>query len=920
MNLVERPPLRGREHIMAGISSSIGLVSGIDSGSLIEQLVQLERRPIRTLESRIAQTAQVQLAFTELGTRLNTLKSSAASLRKPTTFEQNSVNTSGADTLTATAAVGTAAGTYDFSVARLVSAQQLVSSGFADADETRVGAGTISVELGDSRLDRSPQLDELRGGEGVDRGIIELTDRAGGTTRIDLGDAITLDDVVSRINAASGARFSAAVEDNQLVLADRSGGTGRLLVRDVVGTSAQDFGIVADIAASTVTGDDLTDFGRNTPLSLLRDGQGIANGSGDGLTVTTRNGTSFDVDFEDADSLGDLIDRFNDASGGAATMAITGRSVRITDNTNSPAFPFPATDLVVTGRGGTSAAAEQLGLDGSSASGVLRGQPLVAGVDSYLLSTLNGGVGITLGTVRVTDSSGSSANVDLSGAADVRDVLNAFNNSGLDVRAQLNDAGNGIDLIETEGGSLTVADISGTGAAQLGLTGTFADGAARGENLQRAWFQSDTKLADLNIGRGVRSGVVSIGDSNGNIADFDFSGGGFDTVADVLAELNNGASGVAITARINDTGDGLVIEDDNGGTLVITDKSGAFATDLRIAGTHDSGVADGSFEVDVEVDATDTLEDVSTKLNALGLPVRSDIISTGSGATPYRLSVLGRESGAAAGFTFDARLGDDGAAMTTDALSRARDAVLFLGGETSARPLMITSGSNSVSNVVPGLSLELTQTGGPTRVTVASDESGLIDEVGTMVESFNALRDSIDEATDFDPETSRRGLLLGEPVVTRIEADLYRAINSVIDSGNPKHRILADVGIGVAEGAKLEFDPEAFRAALADDAEAVKRLFSTVDGGFGQRLQEMIESATDPADGRLKRVDDTLKERTSDMEDQIATIEVRVTAKEQRLAKQFLDMELALSKLNFQQQQLSAIPSFNVQPAAASGG
>ena len=920
MNPVGRPHYARSPHprrtIMAGISSSIGLVSGIDSGSLIEQLVQLERRPIQTLETRIAKTAQVQLAYTQLGTRLNTLKSSATALRKPTTFDQNTVNVSGADTLTATAGVGTAAGSYDFSVARLVSAQQLISSGFADADTARVGAGTIDVELGDSRLDRAATLDELRDGEGIDRGVIELTDRAGGSARIDLGDAITLDDVVDRINAASGVRFSASVEDSQLVLTDRSGGTGRLIVRDVAGTAAADLGIVADASVNGVTGDNLAGFDRGTSLASLRDGKGIAAGAGDGLSVTTRNGTSFDVDFGGAETIGDLIDLFNDAAGGAATMNISGRGLAVTDNTSPPLLS--TTSLTITGLGG-SAAADQLGLAGSDTGGSLTGDGLLAGVDSYLLSSLNGGSGLALGQIAVTDSLGGSATIDLRNAIDVRDVLDRFNASGLNVRAQLNDAGNGIDLVELDGGSLTLSDASGTGAADLGIAGTFAEGVARGANLQRAWFGGDTKLEDLNIGRGVRSGVMSVRDSTGATAEFDFSGDGFETVADVLAELNKADSGVAITARINDTGDGLLIEDTGGGTLVIEDKSGAFATDLRLAGTHDAGVADGSYEVRVEIDATDTLEDVREKVNDLALPVRSDIISTGSGATPYRLSVLGREAGAMAGFTFDARLGDNGAAMTTDALSRARDAVVFLGGATSARPLMITSGSNSVQNVVPGLSLELTQVGGPTRVTVATDESGVVEEIEKMVESFNALRDGIDEATDFDAETKRRGLLLGEPTVTRIETDLYRVMNATVDSGNPQYRILADVGVTMTEGAKLEFDAEAFRAALADDAESVKRLFSSVDGGFGKRLQEMIESATDPADGRLKRVDDTLKEKTSDYEKQIATIEVRVEAKQQRLAKQFLDMELALSKLNFQQQQLASIPTLNYQPVERAG-
>src|SRR5690606_28136912 len=97
----------------------------------------------------------------------------------------------------------TAEGSYTFRVARLVQSQQVVSGGFRTADTSPVGAGTITFELGNGRLEDPASLDSLNGGKGIRRGVIEIVDRYRRMAQIDLSDAVTLDDVAATINAAS---------------------------------------------------------------------------------------------------------------------------------------------------------------------------------------------------------------------------------------------------------------------------------------------------------------------------------------------------------------------------------------------------------------------------------------------------------------------------------------------------------------------------------------------------------------------------------------------------------------------------------------------------------------------------------------------------------------------------------------------
>ncbi len=89
------------------------------------------------------------------------------------------------------------------------------------------------------------------------------------------------------------------------------------------------------------------------------------------------------------------------------------------------------------------------------------------------VSDLNDGEGVDLGKIKVTDRSGQSAEIDVSQAETVQDILDAINlNTQVDVRAEINSVGTSINLIDTSGGvgQLAVEEVDGgTTAADLGL-------------------------------------------------------------------------------------------------------------------------------------------------------------------------------------------------------------------------------------------------------------------------------------------------------------------------------------------------------------------------------------------------------------------------------------------------------------------
>src|SRR5262249_15483211 len=162
---------------------------------------------------------------------------------------------------------------------------------------------------------------------------------------------------------------------------------------------------------------------------------------------------------------------------------------------------------------------------------------------------------------------------------------------------------------------------------------------------------------------------------------------------------------------INDTGDGLLLVDGGAGTGVFQVQdlnAGRTARDLNIVGAAPSGTPNtinGSFEKSVTIKANSTLQDVATAINAAALGGTANVFSDGSAVNPYKLSLLSRTNGEAGRMTVDTDI--DGLSFSTTAA--AQDAVLLYGsGSGGTDPTVITSSQNTITKVVPGLTLQLT--------------------------------------------------------------------------------------------------------------------------------------------------------------------------------------------------------------------
>jgi flagellar hook-associated protein 2 len=170
------------------------------------------------------------------------------------------------------------------------------------------------------------------------------------------------------------------------------------------------------------------------------------------------------------------IEQASGTSGGNSRLSVRvndkGTGIAVVDNTGGVG------NLIIRGTDGDNTALSlgietvALGVAATSVQGTNLQRQYVS--DATLLANLNDGKGVGTGTIRLTDATGTTANVTIgSNLRTVEDMIKQLNTSGLAITASLNSQGDGIVLTSTSAstGKIKVEDTSGLVAKNLNLAG-----------------------------------------------------------------------------------------------------------------------------------------------------------------------------------------------------------------------------------------------------------------------------------------------------------------------------------------------------------------------------------------------------------------------------------------------------------------
>ena len=147
MELPGAKPPKIKKGVIMSISVG-GLISGLDTNSIIDQLLALQQKPIVKLQQ---QEADYQVELSVYGIMqgvLDSLKSAMEGLDSVSDLTSFSATSGDTDLFSVSADENATAGSYDVTVQNLAKVHKLTSEAFTETEA--VGGGTIHLRLGDA--------------------------------------------------------------------------------------------------------------------------------------------------------------------------------------------------------------------------------------------------------------------------------------------------------------------------------------------------------------------------------------------------------------------------------------------------------------------------------------------------------------------------------------------------------------------------------------------------------------------------------------------------------------------------------------------------------------------------------------------------------------------------------------------------
>ena len=785
---------------MPGTSAIGGLVSGLDTSNLIEQLVGVSRKRVDLVVTNQTKQSDKLAAFQGLNTQLTAFLAKADVLRESDTFDVFKTSTSTTSTTftadelvtvsaTEEASPGTHTVTYTAG-SQLAQARQLSSASFSSKStglnltgEFLINGQTISIVTSDSLADIASTINTANSG----------TDATGVTASL----------------------ISVSDTDNRMILTSDNTGKDQFVILD----------------ASISTGGD---------ANILQ-----TLGYTDGTTTIknpTSDGAKSEAFSSSTSAIGSLLGLSSPQS--SSTVQINGNNITIDLATNS------LTDIATT----ISA------VDGVTASVV---STTTEGVTTYQLD-ISGTINFTdsnniLEAVGVLEGgqstvaevhTASADNYNLSNA--VIDSTTKFNNiyTGL-ISSAANTltaggnivAGSTFGAINTTGGPGN--DI--TNLDTISISGTKQDGTAVGAYNFTITDKATTTVQDLltNIETNfdLTTGSVVI-DSAGKIQINDnYSGDSQLSIAFVesaglldfgtYAADNNVANGDKIFLTGTDSTGSAVT-----GTFTITDTNVDTIDGLltQIETVFGLGASSATVDSNGQIIITDD----SAGDSQLSVTIQTDNAGGGTldfGTVDITTEGYGMESTAGQ----DVKVVIDGVAVTRS--SNSIDDVIS--GVTLDIARVDTSDFSTVN------------------ITISRDTDSIKGKVNEFTDSYNEIMENVNQHFAYNEETKKAGVLSGESTLRTIKSIIQNTISNAIPLLPADSNSLPLIGITSDKYGKLSVKDSTFLTKINSDFNAVKRLFvaegtttnseityvshtkNTVGGEFAVTINTVASQATE---------------------------------------------------------------------------
>jgi flagellar hook-associated protein 2 len=310
-----------------------------------------------------------------------------------------------------------------------------------------------------------------------------------------------------------------------------------------------------------------------------------------------------------------------------------------------------------------------------------------------------------------------------------------------------------------------------------------------------------------------------------------------------------------------------------------------------------------------------TLAELAAKINAdSNSPVSAAAVQTSTGI--YRLVLTGKQTGTTNAFTVSSTLtGGSGVGFTdTDGDGTFGDTAAdnvqnALNAAFTVNNLAVTSASNTVTDVIPGVTLTLRKKDPATTATieVARDSSASKNKIKAFISAFN---DIMTFAKDQNTAASAGKASIGrDPLLRSLRDQLRNAVQGDYATGNSFSK-LGMIGVGFDISGKMVLDDTVLDTALAAAPADVQGLFSGSNGTGGAfgALKALATGYTQ-AGGLVSGAKDRITTQVSSLVSRMDRMAAQLEIRRQSLQREYTAADMAMSQMKSAGSALGSIGS-----------
>jgi len=285
---------------------------------------------------------------------------------------------------------------------------------------------------------------------------------------------------------------------------------------------------------------------------------------------------------------------------------------------------------------------------------------------------------------------------------------------------------------------------------------------------------------------------------------------------------------------------------------------------------------------------TNNLSGLAAAINKLDVGVNATILSTGTGATPDYLTLSAASPGQTTLQLQDVPV--SGAPVNLiSATNQGTNSQFDLNG------LPVTKSSNTINNVVPGVTFTIVNTTAPSQsvlLTLSPNASSLSTALQNFAQSYNSLADQVNGQIG-----AGAGPLAGDSLVYTLSSDLQQV--SSYYGGSGSIRSLADLGLTFDSTGQISFDPSVVNSLSASQVQDAFGFLGSSTSGFGS-LANVFNQISDSTTGVIQQEQTSYTAENSNLTDKINTLNTQISQFQTNLTSQLSAADATVTELQNQ--------------------